>query len=837
MFHLLAALLITTAHASDYQQCSTNSTCTIGEFLYDNNSSPLPGQSCQLNAKYPGGTAFITNQALTSRSDGWYSYDTNPGATEGLYTATICCNPPGGAMCLDKSFEVKSPSGSSLTPAAIWGYSDRTLTGYGTLVSDIWNYSARSLTSFGSLVSDIWGYSNKTLTSFNFATNTPTTSASGSPNTLSAIVKEQQTQRALLEKLVNAPVISLSLGDGAAIPDLQSKLDESKKQASLLYDTISTAKSRLMVLDSKWDHLTADATTKEITAVSSLFQNQEPLVALTKSWDTPSLATINQEATGLKSSLADLLTSASLSKTPLSPASLTASLEHLSNMETTLGDSTNSSSDKTLFGYLAKVNDRDASLQGESQKLSAMLEDLNGQGTLVATKEIGSIKDRLLTLNEYPGGASLATPAKLSDDPKLNLKNILFSLQALVGLNHQIMAMNVGDPIRSLWLEEGSIIFRAVITNPSSIISQSVPLKFYLPRELKTEDIITLDPSLTTTYDPTQEALYVSGTYNLKPGETKLVFVETQDIWRLESAQIETLRTQATNLLKPLEKTAYFSQGTTLKSDIDVTLDKVALNTSKAVTPENRIRSYREAKLELTKVDSSMNRLQDLVAQSSGTGSLFGFVGGVQTTAVWGILLVVVAGFVFLSIYFKKLQSTEKAIAPSEPVETVKEPATRLSRLDIIQSKPAPSWQMPAIIVAVVIVTAGSTIYLTQLAKPKNSPVVNQVVVAPSPTEAPSPSPSPANNEIEVKSEKSVLGQTTEKAPGSSTLQYTLAVPTDSTVNVRNKPSSSADIVMAIKTSQDVYVFQTKDEWDQIGFAKTDSTKGYWVNTKFIIEK
>ena len=144
---------------------------------------------------------------------------------------------------------------------------------------------------------------------------------------------------------------------------------------------------------------------------------------------------------------------------------------------------------------------------------------------------------------------------------------------------------------------------------------------------------------------------------------------------------------------------------------------------------------------------------------------------------------------------------------------------------------------MPAIIVAVVIVTAGSTIYLTQLAKPKNSPVVNQVVVAPSPTEAPSPSPSPANNEIEVKSEKSVLGQTTEKAPGSSTLQYTLAVPTDSTVNVRNKPSSSADIVMAIKTSQDVYVFQTKDEWDQIGFAKTDSTKGYWVNTKFIIEK
>jgi len=59
------------------------------------------------------------------------------------------------------------------------------------------------------------------------------------------------------------------------------------------------------------------------------------------------------------------------------------------------------------------------------------------------------------------------------------------------------------------------------------------------------------------------------------------------------------LRTQSLNLLKPLEKTAYYSQGIILKSDIDTTLDKIQLATSRAVTPENRIRSYREGKLEL----------------------------------------------------------------------------------------------------------------------------------------------------------------------------------------------------------------------------------------------
>lgn len=55
---------------------------------------------------------------------------------------------------------------SRATDAGVWGYTTRTLTSFGTLVSDIWNYSARTLTSFGTLVADIWSYSTRTLTSF-----------------------------------------------------------------------------------------------------------------------------------------------------------------------------------------------------------------------------------------------------------------------------------------------------------------------------------------------------------------------------------------------------------------------------------------------------------------------------------------------------------------------------------------------------------------------------------------------------------------------------------------------------------------------------------------------
>ncbi len=65
-------------------------------------------------------------------------------------------------------------SRSTLTDAQVWGYSSRTLTSFGTLVTDIadavWNYVDRTLTSFGTLVDDIaaavWGYVSRTLTSF-----------------------------------------------------------------------------------------------------------------------------------------------------------------------------------------------------------------------------------------------------------------------------------------------------------------------------------------------------------------------------------------------------------------------------------------------------------------------------------------------------------------------------------------------------------------------------------------------------------------------------------------------------------------------------------------------
>ena len=156
MIFLLALLLwlpVKPAEGVTYQQCLTSSTCTIGEFLYDDEYQPQTGAICTLTAKYPDGSDFLSASA-SATADAWYYYDAAIGTTEGLYPANLCCTSGSDYLCLDKSFEVKVDS-TTLTAADVWASSSRSLTSFGSVAADVWNNSTRSLTTFGDLVSNV----------------------------------------------------------------------------------------------------------------------------------------------------------------------------------------------------------------------------------------------------------------------------------------------------------------------------------------------------------------------------------------------------------------------------------------------------------------------------------------------------------------------------------------------------------------------------------------------------------------------------------------------------------------------------------------------------------
>lgn len=751
LFLALLLLLASPSLGLAFQQCFPSTTCTIGEFLYDDEYQPQTGAVCTLTVKYPDGSDWLEASA-SATTDAWYYYDAAIGTTEGRYPANLCCSINDDYLCLDKSFEVTAPAeNSNLTAADVWSYSSRTLTGFGDLIANIWDHSTRTLTGFGDLFF-----------------------SSGPTQQIASIETEQQQQRVLLEKLVNAPVVSLSLEEGQILPDLNSKLEQSERHAAALQELVSQARQTLI----------AETDNQALTKLMALFDRPAALSALTAAWQGPAFSRLELDFTAVRSALLSA---------NARPAGLTEVMAKILELGDTLD---------AVDGYLAQVRARAETLAAEEQKLAALLENWSGQGEAVLANNVSAGRRRVLALNQFPAGDDLIESAKL--------KNVVFNLQALLALNRQLLAVKPGEPVRALWLTEGSIIFRGVITNPSKIISQTVPLKFYLPRELKTEDILSLDPSLTANYDTAEEALYVTGSYTLKPEETRLIAVEVEDIWQLTAEELELLRKQAAELARPLEKTSFFAQGTVLKTEIEMSLGKILMNQQKAVSPENRIRAYREAKLELNGINANLAKLQDLASQAANTGSVFGFVGGVQAVAVWGILLIVIASFVFLTIYMRQLK-----LRPAvKPAKIKAEPAPDISRQGV----------NPLFLPAVAVVTAIVTVIISQFwLRPQPAEDTILQVAVPSPSPEISPDPKPA--EVNVRQEKQVLGASMPKL---------LTVPEGSSVNIRAKPEAAAPIIMTVKTSLEVFVFDQKDGWSRFGFSPQNPDQSWWVSSQFL---
>lgn len=103
------------AAAGGLQICAPSTTCEVGEFLYDDEYSPITGASCTITAKYPDASAFVTGQAMTGESDGWYGYTFTAPTTQGMYRAEVCCTSGSDYLCIDKSFEVSATAGGTVT--------------------------------------------------------------------------------------------------------------------------------------------------------------------------------------------------------------------------------------------------------------------------------------------------------------------------------------------------------------------------------------------------------------------------------------------------------------------------------------------------------------------------------------------------------------------------------------------------------------------------------------------------------------------------------------------------------------------------------------------------
>lgn len=730
---------------------------------------------------------------MTSRADGWYSYDVATGTTTGLYTATMCCVPTDGTLCIDKSFEVKAPAASpnTLTASDVWNYNNRTLTSFGSLASDIWSSGTRTLTSFGDLVSGIWGHSTRTLTE-----------SSSTTNSLTTIQTDLDTQRILLEKLVQEPVITLDLSVSSSV--VTEQIESNQRRLTQLTDQVDTLKSTILTKLGSFDQL-----------------SKSDRLNLIDNWHTQALA-LSTEATYFADQypheLTDSLTTQAqilLSQTrdlkanfgTTSSDNLLTLIDSLTSLSTTLSGDPLTPSSTSLTDLFSAYLKRAAELDNALTNLDHHLSNWSTQTPSSQTSLSRELSTQIMSLNQYVGAtemlSSSATP-----------KNILLSLRAILTMNQKLLLPKGSGSVAGMWLEDGSVIWKASIYNPSKLVSLPATLSFHLPREVKPEHILAHDDTLSINFDPEADSLKVAGQFTLSPLSTTLATIQVEDIWIIPDSTFNDLRTQATEAVSSLGKSQFYSQALSTKQEIDRLITQVEDRQDSSFPPTERIRRYRENQLTLLSAQSQLAELTTLVAQVSSTNSLKGWIGGSQLASTWGLIMIIMGGFAFFGYRLLRpaplLSST-----PSPSLPPALEPAIPLS-----DSLPLPPMTIPWVPVSIAfglsLVVLGGLYALNPRLRSPATPAVNQVVptTAPAPTITPAPTPAPSVS--------------------SNPVSPQILPPDGGSVNVRNAPSTSADIVLSVKQATPVTVFATDGDWSQIGFTAKDKLRGYWVKSEYL---
>lgn len=676
--------------AVQYQKCFKNGNCTVGEFLYDDSYVPIATANCVLTSRFPDSSVFLNSIDMDSASDGWYSYSFIATGSAGLYRSKICCTAGSDYLCLDKTFEVEASS-SALTKQevadAVWDEPRASHTQSGSfgqalqnivpsasdIATAVWGYSGRTLNNFGTLPSDVWSVSTRTLSSFgNFISSileNDSTESIATQGDIVAVKSEIEDTRELLEQVVNKPIINNFLEEEHDI-DLESKLIQSRATMAKLSVDSNLMDSKLGLIDVKWKEMDTNKLKTSIKEIEALNRTIiDGTKKIKESWSFPQAENLFTQASALNNRITIIQNELIVEeKSEIVLDDIKGLSNSLGSFISLLGLPKDSPEKLTLFGKINEVKKLADTFDLYSSDAEKLLFDWKKYQLSEIQEKTNKLADNLAIINRLPNSIKVGGISP-KDNLSKKLKNRILSIKATISANKILLAKNTEKPFSNSWLEEGSVVFKTLLTNPSTRITQVVPLKYYLPMEVKKEDVIEVDDDLKIEYDVEKKQFYVEGKFSLEPNESRVVSVRVQDVWEISVESIESLRRQAEELSKPLEKTSYFGQGVTIKSNIDIALDKILFDQKSAITPEAKIKNYYEAQIALKTVKDQLSKLQDLVAQSGSFGSMAGFVGGAQAIAVWGIIIIMIAGFVFLVLYMRTLQGKNLFV---EPVKTRK---------------------------------------------------------------------------------------------------------------------------------------------------------------------
>lgn len=211
-----------------------------------------------------------------------------------------------------------------------------------------------------------------------------------------------------------------------------------------------------------------------------------------------------------------------------------------------------------------------------------------------------------------------------------------------------------------------NILLRVLVINPSKSQAQKVPVKVYLPKEVKPEHVVDRE-DLEIAYDDKEGAYYLQGEYALKPGEALEKEVELKDVWQISSEELQSLKTEADKLKNLLANTEFSDRVEFLYQGISQKINEIADRQSvKVVNPQEHISSYRNNLVLLDSINSDLNAARSMLSRAKSFPS----------TLIWRLVIFIlgflgVLGFGFYLVWQKqaKISAEQRLYEGTDQVE------------------------------------------------------------------------------------------------------------------------------------------------------------------------
>jgi len=217
-----------------------------------------------------------------------------------------------------------------------------------------------------------------------------------------------------------------------------------------------------------------------------------------------------------------------------------------------------------------------------------------------------------------------------------------------------------------------------VAVNPSKVRTQRVPIKVYLPQEVKREDIVDLG-GLELEYDLNKSLFYVyKDDLYLEPAQTRVFEVEVKDVWIILQRSLDEVRDKIKELLKIFEGTEYFDKMKDIAQRGFSLLDEIVKSqTDESLSRTQHIGVYRTNVKALARLKEELSEMEKILQRERGpltpkmlTKTKFKTESPTKT-ATWIAIFVIVFFLGILSVvvfftWYKQAKATEKIISEAK---------------------------------------------------------------------------------------------------------------------------------------------------------------------------